>query len=123
MCGILIQFLCSGIEVVITGLTRNRVGLISARSRKRWYHWLCGFSTFLLCASSTLFLHFCAHNFQIILRKIEYGDVPKRLKGPHSKCGRRLNSAREFESLHLRHNRQQASAVGFSISVERFSPF
>ena len=31
-----------------------------------------------------------------------FGDVPKRLKGPHSKCGRRLKSAREFESLHLR---------------------
>ena len=36
-----------------------------------------------------------AHNFI-------FGDVPKRLKGPHSKCGRRLKSAREFESLHLR---------------------
>ena len=32
-----------------------------------------------------------------------YGDVPKWLKGPHSKCGRRLKSARGFKSLHLRH--------------------
>ena len=33
---------------------------------------------------------------------IKSGDVPKWLKGLHSKCSRHLISAREFESLHLR---------------------
>ena len=37
-----------------------------------------------------------AHNFI-------FGDVPKRLKGPHSKCGRSVNvPAREFKSRYLR---------------------
>ena len=31
-----------------------------------------------------------------------YGDVPKWLKGPHSKCGRPFIAAREFKSPHLR---------------------
>ena len=29
-------------------------------------------------------------------------DVPKWLKGPHSKCGRAAIPSREFKSLHLR---------------------
>ena len=32
-----------------------------------------------------------------------YADVPKWLKGPHSKCGRTAIPSREFKSLHLRH--------------------
>ena len=35
---------------------------------------------------------------------MEYGDVPKWLKGPDSKSGRRVLPVQEFESLHLRHN-------------------
>ena len=35
-------------------------------------------------------------------KKNIYGDVPKWLKGPHSKCGRLLTATREFKSLHLR---------------------
>lgn len=32
-----------------------------------------------------------------------YGDIPKWLKGPHSKCGRSVNvPAREFKSRYLR---------------------
>ena len=32
-----------------------------------------------------------------------YGDIPKWLKGPHSKCGRSVNApAREFKSRYLR---------------------
>ena len=34
---------------------------------------------------------------------MEYGDVPKWLKGPDSKSGRRVLPVQEFESLHLRH--------------------
>ena len=45
-----------------------------------------------------------------------FGDVPKWLKGPHSKCGRRLNNAREFESLHLR----QLTASDISLAVSLF---
>ena len=33
---------------------------------------------------------------------VEFGDVPKWLKGPHSKCGRSVTPAPEFKSLHLR---------------------
>ena len=53
-----------------------------------------------------------AHNFI-------FGDVPKRLKGPHSKCGRRLKSAREFESLHLRQGKTRRNA-GFSFVYAGF---
>ena len=35
-----------------------------------------------------------------------YGDVPKWLKGPDSKSGRRVLPVQEFESLHLHHNAQ-----------------
>ena len=47
---------------------------------------------------------------------LRFGDVPKWLKGPHSKCGRRLISAREFESLHLRQlrNSHHRSVSGFA---------
>lgn len=36
---------------------------------------------------------------------MEYGDVPKWLKGPDSKSGRRVLPVQEFESLHLRHQK------------------
>ena len=41
------------------------------------------------------------------------GDVPKWLKGLHSKCSRRLKSAREFESLHLRQPAEIKCFSGF----------
>ena len=41
------------------------------------------------------------------------GDVPKWLKGPHSKCGRVLIAPREFKSLHLRQKRNLPSRAGF----------
>ena len=37
----------------------------------------------------------------VVAGKLQYGDVPKRLKGPHSKCGR-SETAQGFKSLHLR---------------------
>ena len=44
------------------------------------------------------------------------GDVPKWLKGPHSKCGRSVTPAQEFKSLHLRQYSGSAAhgAVGLT---------
>ena len=53
---------------------------------------------------------------------LRFGDVPKWLKGPHSKCGRRLNSAREFESLHLRQMNEGRSIEQFIWTVQYFYP-
>ena len=42
-----------------------------------------------------------------------YGDVPKWLKGPHSKCGRVLIAPREFKSLHLRQKKKTVRRTVF----------
>lgn len=36
----------------------------------------------------------------VVAGKLQYGDVPKRLKGPHSKCGRSGNR-RESSNLSI----------------------
>ena len=48
------------------------------------------------------------------------GDVPKWLKGPHSKCGRVLIAPREFKSLHLRQKRNLPQRGGFLFSLGVF---
>ena len=48
------------------------------------------------------------------------GDVPKWLKGPHSKCGRVLIAPREFKSLHLR-QKEQGCPTGIPVLFRRYA--
>lgn len=73
------------------GPLRPRRRFSLAKQEKVWHN-KCSVKR---CPPESISRSVQAHNFI-------FGDVPKRLKGPHSKCGRRLKSAREFESLHLR---------------------
>ncbi len=47
----------------------------------------------------------------VVAGKLQYGDVPKRLKGPHSKCGR-SETAQGFKSLHLREKTPPGQSLG-----------
>lgn len=66
----------------------------------------------------------CSRSFLANFNLILHGDVPKRLKGLHSKCSRTLIASREFKSLHLRQIRtliliQSVSKLGFLLFARK----
>ena len=77
----------NGIEVIIMGLTRNFGGICEFRPLENPLLFP-GFQNFKSNTFMFSLLLFSPKDFASQKQAEIYGDVPKRLKGPHSKCGR-----------------------------------
>ena len=85
--------------MVITGLTRNFTTTWSFRPLEILD--IKGFSKLKIEYFSVFSPAFLSKNFLSIKQTEIYGDVPKWLKGPHSKCGRSGVPRRKSSNLFI----------------------